>query len=135
MTQIYKIIDNTNGNIYVGSTKQKLHRRIGKHEEMKGGCSSKEVIKNGNYRVEIIEVCNEKNRNEKEEYWINNLDTVNIRRKIHSFDNKKYKRQYYENHIEEKKQYDKIRRDWKISWGETKRDICNLTYTDTNLFC
>ena len=43
--KIYKIIDNTNGNVYVGQTIQKLNQRIYGHKsEFKSGkitCSSK----------------------------------------------------------------------------------------------
>ena len=126
-------MDNTNGDIYVGSTSQKIHRRMNNHKNTKmSRCSSKRIILNNDYDVIIIEECDEENRKEREQYWIDNLDCVNIMNTIH--DHKKYKREYYEKHIDEKKKYDKTRREWKMSWGETKRDICNLTYTDPFIF-
>tara|TARA_Y100001937_G_scaffold43725_1_gene61681 strand:- start:5596 stop:6021 length:426 start_codon:yes stop_codon:yes gene_type:complete len=129
MTLIYKIVDNTNGNVYVGSTNQKIHRRMNTHKQMLR-CSSSKIIKNNNYSVYIIEECDNKDRNKREEYWIKNLHTINIKRNVDSFDLKEYKKEYTIKNKEHKKQYDKIRREWKMSWGETKRDVCNLTYTD-----
>jgi len=132
MTLIYKIVDNTNGNIYVGSTSQKMHRRMVTHKSKNNGCSSEKIIKNNDYEVIIIEECSEKNRNVREQYWKDNLKCVNIKNMV--YDEKKYKREYCKKHKEEKKEYDRIRRKWKISFGETKRDVCNLTNIDVNLF-
>ena len=59
--KIYKIIDNTNGNFYVGSTNYvKLCSRMGKHrgylkEYMNGSsqkyCASMEILINENYKI------------------------------------------------------------------------------------
>ena len=132
MTHIYKIVDKDTGETYVGSTSQKIHRRMKTHLQTYSRCSSRSIIEKNNYDVIIIEDCDENDRNEREQYWIDNTDCVNIKNPI--FDRKAYKRKWYEEHIEEKKKYDKIRRNWKYSWGETKRDFCNLTYTDYSLF-
>tara|TARA_R110000796_G_scaffold3318_3_gene13067 strand:+ start:27 stop:425 length:399 start_codon:yes stop_codon:yes gene_type:complete len=132
MTHIYTITDNKNGNVYVGSTKQKIHRRMLTHKNQLN-CSSKIIINNNDYTVEIIEECTEDTRQVREQYYIDTLDCVNIKNTI--FDSKAYKRKYYEEHIEDKKLYDKSRRKWKHSWGETYRDTCNFTYINTDLFC
>jgi DNA-directed RNA polymerase subunit RPC12/RpoP len=57
--KIYKIIDNTNGNIYIGSTIKTLKRKIRMSYKCMD-CISKEIIKNGDYKIELIEVypCN-----------------------------------------------------------------------------
>ena len=133
MTLIYKIIDNTNGNIYVGSTNQPLHRRMINHKKDKNRCSSKEIIKNNNYDISVIEECKEENRNEREQFYIDSLDCVNIKNTF--WDEKKYKKEYYIKNIEHKKNYDKIRYDWMMSLTESKRDVCNLFYIKTDLFC
>jgi len=132
MTLIYKIVDKETNETYVGSTKQKIHRRMVTHKKPKNECSSKQIIDKCNYEVIIIEECEEENRKVREQYWIDKIDCVNIKNVI--YDEKKYKRDYYEKHIDEKKQYDKIRRNWKMSFCETKRDVCNLTYINTDLF-
>lgn len=132
MTLIYKIVDNTNGNIYVGSTNQQLHRRIACHKKKNNDCSSKEIIKNNNYDVSIIEECNEENRNEREQFYIDSLDCVNIKNTV--WNEKKYNKEYIEKNKHHKKEYDKIRRNWAISFGESKRDVCNIFYTKDDLF-
>ena len=78
--KIYKIVDKENGNVYVGSTKQKyVCDRISKHRHPDNTCSSKQIIDNNNYYYELIEVCTDENRKERERYFINNTDNcINI---------------------------------------------------------
>ena len=71
MTLIYKIVDNTNGDIYVGATDQRFQQRKAKHICPKNECCSKKIIDNGDYDFYIIEECDESMRKEREEYWIN----------------------------------------------------------------
>lgn len=110
MYKIYKIVDNTNGNIYIGITKKKyLCKRISGHRtDYKRGklCSSREIIKNGDYRVELIEETEDETR---ERYWIENTDCIN--KQIPNRTRKEYSKEYYENNkdiiIEKKKEYSK----------------------------
>jgi group I intron endonuclease len=135
MTLIYKILDNTNGDIYVGSTSQKINNRMKNHRadaKRNNHCSSKKIINNNDYEVIIIEECDEENRKEREQYWIDNSDCINIRNA--TFNKKEFMKKWDGERREEKKKYDKIRRDWKMSWGEKKSDICNLTYTNPFIF-
>ena len=48
--KIYKIVDNTNGNVYIGSTIQTLSQRLGGHETNLN-CSSRDIIANGDYDI------------------------------------------------------------------------------------
>ena len=88
-SKIYKIVDNTNGNIYVGSTTEKyLSKRLQRHlsnynQHLKGNycnVSSFEILKNNNYHIELIENvnCNDvyelRNR---ERYYIENCECIN----------------------------------------------------------
>ena len=67
MYKIYKIIDNTNDNIYVGSTRQKLlSTRLAIHKYRKN-CRAYEIIKNCDYKIQLIEETEDKSR---ERYWI-----------------------------------------------------------------
>lgn len=79
--KIYKIVDNTNGNIYIGSTTQMVCKRVACHVRnykwhLNGNhyrVSSYNIIKNNDYYYETIEFydCNNKNELEKRErYWI-----------------------------------------------------------------
>ena len=147
MFKIYKIIDNTNGNVYVGKTTQKyLSNRISTHRydyktNNKNGSVSREIIKNGDYRVELIEETHDKSR---ERYWIENTDCVNKiipgrTAKEWRKDNKdrlaNYNKERYEKHrdknCEKFKQYNEYRYSW---GGDLRNDNCNLLKIDVNLF-
>jgi len=74
MYKIYKIIDNTNGNIYIGLTIQTLKDRLKQHEKAKSKCVSSDIIKNEDYKIELIEETYDINR---ERYWIMNTECIN----------------------------------------------------------
>ena len=87
--KIYKIIDNTNGNIYIGSTtKQYLSQRLTTHVKNyklflngKGHfVTSFKIIENNDYYIELIELyfCNSKDElHAREGYHIRNNECVN----------------------------------------------------------
>jgi hypothetical protein len=84
--KIYKIVDNTNGNIYVGSTcEPTLARRLAGHVSnykhyLNGNKTSLEIIKNNNYDIILIEnvECHSKDQLiARERYYIEILDCVN----------------------------------------------------------
>ncbi len=83
--KIYKIVDNTNNNVYIGSTKQLyLSNRLAHHRYFFKKClenkpkyylRSHEILKNNDYTAEIIEVYKCYSRVEllqREQYYINN---------------------------------------------------------------
>ena len=147
MIKIYKIIDNTNGNVYVGKTTQKyLSNRISTHRydyktNNKNGSVSREIIKNGDYRVELIEETDDKTR---ERYWIENTDCVNKiipgrTAKEWRKDNKEsIKIKQAANHLRNRdKNLDKFKQynEYRYSWGgDLRNDNCNLLKIDVNLF-
>jgi len=103
--KIYKIIDNTNGNIYIGKTEQTLNTRLSKHKCDKR-CMSREILKNGDYKIVLIEETHDESR---ERYYIENTQCVNKNipgrtRKEHYQDNKytiiNKSRKYYQNNKE-----------------------------------
>lgn len=53
--KIYKIICNNTDKVYIGSTKNKLEKRITQHKNKNNRTSSRVIIENGNFRVEVIE--------------------------------------------------------------------------------
>ena len=102
--KIYKLTDNTNGNIYIGSTTQTLNRRLQKHiysyntflKTKKGYLSSCEIIKNNDYTIELI--CDypcDTNREleEKEQEYIDMYDCINKSRSYGN-DLEKYKQTF-----------------------------------------
>ena len=118
---IYQIYDNTNGNSYVGSTNN-IYRRMGEH--MKLTYTSKDILKNNDYKINILEMCEEENKLKREQFWIDS--TPNTINKISAYNensnqdkcNKYYKKnkdkvkekviaRYYNNHA----RYKQVRMD------------------------
>ena len=102
--KIYKIVDNTNDNIYIGSTCKTLQRRLSYHKSnykrfLKGLCNNVRsfgILKNNNYKIELLENCNIKTKDEltaRERFFIENNECVN--RCIPGRTDKEYKKQYY----------------------------------------
>tara|TARA_R110000765_G_scaffold212498_2_gene317552 strand:+ start:827 stop:1219 length:393 start_codon:yes stop_codon:yes gene_type:complete len=124
--KIYKIVDNTNGNVYIGSTKTKFFQnRMKVHRyyvNKKEGGSSSIVMKNNDYYVEIIEECDISIRYERERYYINNTDKCINERKLNGYDKTYISKR-------KKKEYD-----FMSSWGGDKRAHNNLLTIDVDLF-
>ena len=65
-SKIYKLVDNTNGNIYIGSTTQSLSRRLAGHtanyrqflDNKQGKTTSFDILKNGDYVIILLEEVN-----------------------------------------------------------------------------
>jgi len=156
MLKIYKIVDNTNGNVYIGKTEEKyLCDRLSSHNyDYKRGynCSSCKIIKNGDYKIELIEETEDETR---ERYWILNTECVNKQipgrtKKEWYQDNKinikNNSRKYYQDHrkdkLEKLKEYNKNNKDkikeykkelykYQKLWGDSTN---NLLKIDPNLF-
>mgnify|MGYP003661972404 CR=1 FL=1 len=87
--KIYKIYDNTNGNVYYGSTTQILSKRKNKHkadynqyknEKMGRNYKSFDIIENNDYSISLVEEypCKSKLELEKRErYYIENYECIN----------------------------------------------------------
>ena len=106
--KIYKIVCNTTGLVYVGSTcEQRLSQRLARHvlnykkflNAKYCDCASFEIIKNENYEIMLLEShpCN--NKDEllmRERHYIEETECVNIRRRpITTVEEKKeYKKNY-----------------------------------------
>ena len=87
--KIYKIVDNTNDNIYIGSTCQNtLAQRLSTHvQDYKKFLNDKynyttsfDIIKNQNYEILLLEIypCNSKDQlHAREARYIRSLDCVN----------------------------------------------------------
>ena len=109
--KIYKLIDNTNQNVYIGSTCIPLKYRLSQHKSdynrfLKGihnNVKSFEIIKNDDYKIELIEICNIKTKQEllqRERYFIENSSCLNKTipgrsRREYKDDNKDKIKEYY----------------------------------------
>ena len=149
MIKIYKIIDNTNGNVYIGSTEQKyLSSRLSTHRQdykkaMDGKrhhLTSSQIIKNGDYKIELIEETDDESR---ERYYIEHTECVNKNipgrtYKEWSEDNKesikiKQAAKHQKNrdkNLEKFKQYNQFRN----TWGGDPRSNNSLLKIDTDVF-
>jgi len=89
--KIYKITDNTNGNVYYGSTQKTINARLSDHKydykrrEKEGYVrKSCEIIENGDYTMELVEnfpCSTRKELEERESYYINNFECINVAKK------------------------------------------------------
>jgi hypothetical protein len=98
--KVYKVVDNTNQNIYVGSTcKEYLSQRLAGHvsnykrylKVKKGYTTSFDIIKNNDYEIVLLESypCNSKDElTARERFYIDTLDCVNTIRPFSSNDEK-----------------------------------------------
>jgi hypothetical protein len=118
--KIYKIIDNTNGNVYIGSTTKTLNQRLSQHKcdyknYLNGRCyrTSFEIIKNNDYRIELIKYVIYKDKielHQRERYYIENDICVNHRlpsrtKKEYCNNNKEYKKIYDKEYRVDNKEY------------------------------
>ena len=140
--KIYKIIDESNNDVYYGSTTQTLKRRYKNHEVFTRYNKSRD-----NCRIELIEdyPCNSREELEKrEQYYLDNNDCINKKRAFTSRDLelqmnrtrvKKWIEQNRDYYLEEHKKRNNKRREYQKSWGgRTDHDNNSLLKIDVNLF-
>lgn len=152
--KIYKLVDNTNGNIYIGSTIKTLNRRLIKHKsEYKGYLNEKskfitsyDIIKNGDYKMELIEnyPCeNKKQLEDREGFYIRNSNCINKTilgrtEQQYRIDNKekvkKWKKEFYCRHREDilkkNKRHRELNKDKiRVYESRTFECICGTTLT------
>lgn len=136
---IYKIYDNTNGNVYYGSTTKELNFRISKHNSKYkrylngkcGCCKSFEILSNNDYTCSVVEVveCETKyDLHTRERFYIENNECVNKCIPNRSAkENKDYQKLYYEKNketIKEKnKEHYEFNKEKKKEYQEKNKDI------------
>tara|TARA_R110000851_G_scaffold313936_1_gene475772 strand:+ start:140 stop:748 length:609 start_codon:yes stop_codon:yes gene_type:complete len=156
---IYKIYDNTNGNVYYGSTKQLLCKRIAGHRadykkylnEKFAYVKSFDILKNNDYSYCVVEEVEYENKWEllnKERYYIENNKCINKcipnrTNKEYKEDNKEKIKEYYEDNKETLKEYQKIYqqdnkeiiKEYKKEYYENNKEILsekNKIYRESN---
>jgi hypothetical protein len=121
-SKIYKIVDNTNGNIYIGSTTEPtLARRLQKHKSHynqyingnRNFITSFNIIQNGDYDIILVEKCNNITSKDelhaRERYFIENNNCVN--KIIPGRSIQQYKLANKDKIVEYHKEYKKLHRD------------------------
>ncbi len=142
--KIYKIVDNTNGAIYIGSTCKLLSQRIAQHradykrylEGKYHNIKSFDILRNNDYRivlVEKLENCNSKEELlKRERYYIESLECVNKNTPTRT------PKEYYEDNknkiLSYKKEYrkdnkNKISNNKKEYYNKNKQSILNKMKT------
>jgi hypothetical protein len=151
--KIYKIVDNTNGNIYVGSTcEPTLARRLSGHVGAyktylngSGSCiTSFQILQNKNYEIVLLENCeNIFSRDElksRERHYIETLSCVNknipLRTakewkattgyKVTYTQNKKSIYKYRETHIDKTREIQKMYKRKKDAWLKVRKEFLNI---------
>jgi len=141
--KIYKIVDNTNNNCYIGSTcEPTLARRLAGHVndhkryldgKHKSFTSSFDILKNNDYDIVLIESypCNSKDELfARERFWTNQMECVNIR-KNQGFELElgeiEYHKEYRKNHKDKIKEYNK---QYKIDNKEYLNELNKQYYKD-----
>jgi len=131
--KIYKIICDTNGLVYIGSTVQKLCKRLSGHKDhykmyligKKTFVTSFDIIKNNNYKIILIEnyPCNSKEELEREERkYIESIKCVN------KYIPTRTDKEYYEDNKDKFKEKVKI---WSKN-NKDKKNINNKKYYEKN---
>ena len=59
--KIYKLYSNNSNMVYIGSTINKLNIRLNNHKHTKNRCVSSQIIKSGDYHIELIKEINYNN--------------------------------------------------------------------------
>jgi len=124
MNRIYEIVD-CNGLRYVGRTARTLRRRLVRHinDKEKGKYYSSSKLDLDNCDINLLEVCDDSVKKEREQYWMDKLDCVNDRR-ANGRD------------LKRKKEYNDNMRQYVYSWGgnQYNYNYNNLLRIDVNLF-
>jgi len=126
---------------YIGSTKQTLKSRLRQHKYRKK-YSSRELNLD-DCKIYTLEECDEEQRKEREQYWINHTECVNERNTL--FDKKKHYRQNRDKVLKNQKEYRDENRDkiieyqrnyyhYQNSWAGDSRYYNNLLKIDLNIF-
>jgi len=150
--KIYKIIDETNGDVYIGSTTNSLKKRWNHHHIFKYynklKCNCKIIL------IEDYPCSSKRELEEREQYYIDNTDCINKTDAVMKIDDRiiktrqRAKKSYHNNKEKRKQQIQSWRddrrdevlqyqinlRNYQISFGGDKRYNNNLLMIDPNLF-
>ena len=85
---IYKITCNETGECYIGSTKRTMKQRMKDHRK-DHSCSSRKIMDRGNYKYDIIEEVDIDILREREQYYIETTDCINVLNAVYTDENKK----------------------------------------------
>tara|TARA_R110000823_G_scaffold288524_1_gene406669 strand:- start:21 stop:512 length:492 start_codon:yes stop_codon:yes gene_type:complete len=123
MIKIY-CIEDVNGLKYIGSTVQPLKERLWGHKSKNNECSSYKLDLYNSF-IYTIEECNQDDKKEREQYWIDNTDCVNMYNT--TFDKKEYHKQW---HIDNRDKNNENNKQWRIDNRDKKMEYNKQYHTD-----
>ena len=91
MARVYAIICYDTGEIYVGSTKLQMNKRMDAHKREDNLCLSKQIINRGEYDVIVLETCDAKIKFQREQYWLDEFALYNIINKLAAYQTREAK--------------------------------------------
>ena len=129
--KIYMLYDNTNGNVYYGSTTLTLNKRLSRHKKQNNSCISKEIIDNNDYIIKEIETIYYIHFDKvlwRERWYIQKYPCINERLPIQTYEErkeqkKKYNKEHKEQIKEYKKDYDKEHKEKKKKYQKEYREL------------
>ena len=137
---VYKLECNKTGLIYVGSTCHKLYDRKGKHmwdyRNPTSNISARKVIEGGDWDIHLLEEVDDKSLlKQREQYWIDTLDCVNVCSSYNTNSLRDASKKYHMKNKERRNEYSRNAHEYRSSWGGDLRRNNNLLLIDLNLFC
>ena len=136
--KIYKIVDNTNSNVYIGSTcEPTLAKRLAKHvgnfrswsKGKSNFMSSFNIIQNGNYDIVLIEnsICNNKDELlARERYYVETIKCIN--KNIPNRTVKEYREANKEFYLKLRKDYYQSKKEFYQQKYQKNKDILNKKF-------
>ena len=123
---IYAIECLTTNEIYIGSTKLKINKRLDSHRSASNQCVSKSIIERGNYKVNILEEISCNSKKEllvKEREYFEKLNCINkcVPTNIYSGESQKKYRETHKELLKEIQRLYDSNRDKKVVNEKNKR--------------
>jgi len=132
--KIYLITDCDNKK-YVGRTIRTLKIRLNDHKSDKNSgdtfCSS-QLLNLNDCKIELLEKCNIKDSQEREKYWINKIDCVNMVKFKGYRSQREIEYESSEKRIRAKREWNKKKYIYETSWGSLADN--NLLKINPKLF-
>jgi hypothetical protein len=112
--KIYKITSSFTDKVYIGQTKKSLNARFGLHKlEFNGNnqCSSRELLKFSDAKMELIEECDFETRKDRERHYINLYGDLAVNKQKPTRSKKEYREAHREAISNYQKEYRKANRE------------------------
>tara|TARA_R110000803_G_scaffold84045_4_gene150189 strand:- start:469 stop:1005 length:537 start_codon:yes stop_codon:yes gene_type:complete len=142
-SKIYKIVNPENNLVYYGQTTRELKHRYWSHKSKFNGCSSSLLFKSGTQYIELVEnyPCETKKElDERELYYIENNDCVNIHKPRNITKKERAKEDYLNRDKEKfkkqkKREYQNQKEHRSLYYKENKERILEKNKKIINCYC